>query len=182
MDWAVRASDDANYYAMKFATEGTGPRASMIIVHYPVVAGIKGRRVVTPLNIMADDRTPYRVAVDVRGDRITTSVEGQEIDSFEDATLTHGGIGFFADAGERARLYWIKVSKNEDWLGRVCAFLSGSNSASAQLWPPRGTLPRPGSGTPGPANQLALAAGFGFMRRNVYSRISDHGRFPSWRS
>ncbi len=182
MDWAVRASDDTNYYAMKFATEGKGPHASMTIVHYPVVAGKKGRRVVTPLNIMADDHTPYRVAVDVRGDRITTSVEGQEIDSFEDATLSRGGIGFFAEAGERARLYWIKVSKNEDWLGRVCALLSGGNSSSAQLWPPDGTLPRPGSGTPGPANQLALAAGFGFLRRNIFSRISDHGRFPSWRS
>ncbi len=182
VDWAVRASDNANYYAMKFAADGPGPRAFMTMVHYPVVDGKKGPRVVTALNITMHDHTPYHVAVDVRGDRITTTVEGQQIDSFVDATLARGGVGFFADAGERAHLYWIKVSKNEDWLGRVCAFLSGGEPASAQLVLPAGTVPRPDSGAPIPTNQLALAAGFGFIRRNPFNRISDHGRFLSWRS
>jgi hypothetical protein len=182
IDWAVRATDDANYYAMKFAADGPGPRAIVSMVHYPVVAGVKGARVSTPLNIMIHEHTAYHVAVDVHGDRITTSIEGEEVDSFVDSTLARGGVGFFADAGEQARLYWIKVSKNEDWLGRVCAFLSGGSSDTAQLWLPAGTLPSPGSGAPMPANQFALAAGFGLMRRNAFSRISDHRRFMSWRS
>jgi hypothetical protein len=181
LDWAVRATDDANYYAMKFAADGPGPRAVVSMVHYPVVAGVKGQRVSTPLNIMIHEHTPYHVAVDVHGDRITTSIEGEEVDSFVDGTLARGGVGFFADAGEQARLYWIKVSKNEDWMGRVCAFLSGSGSDTAQLFPPAGT-PSPDSGTPMPANQFALVAGFGLMRRNAFSRISDHRRFSSWRS
>jgi len=180
MDWAVRASDDANYYAMKFAAAGPGPRAVMNIIHYPVVAGVKGHRVSTPLSIMIHEHTPYHVEVTVHGDQITTSVEGQEIDTFVDGTLARGGVGFFADAGEQARLYWIKVSKNEDWLGRVCAFLSGGDSASAQLAPPADSLPRPDSGAPGPASQLALAAGFGLTRRNAFSRLSDYRRFSSW--
>ncbi|MGB7760389.1 MAG: hypothetical protein WBL61_11200 [Bryobacteraceae bacterium] len=182
LDWAVRASDDANYYAMKFASDGPGPRAVVSMIHYPVVAGVKGTRVVTPLNVMIHEHTAYHVAVDVRGDRITTSIEGEEVDSFVDGTLARGGIGFFADAGEQARLYWVKVSKNEDWLGRVCALLSGGSSNSALLWPPAGMPQSPDSGTPMPTNQLALAAGFGFMRRNAFSRISDHRRFSSWRS
>jgi hypothetical protein len=167
---------------MKFAADGPGPRAVVSMVHYPVVAGVKGARVSTPLTIMIHEHTAYHVAVDVHGDRITTSIEGEEVDSFVDSTLARGGVGFFADAGEQARLYWIKVSKNEDWLGRVCAFLSGGSSDTAQLWPPAGTLPSPGSGAPVPANQFALAAGFGLMRRNAFSRISDHRRFLSWRS
>jgi hypothetical protein len=182
MDWAVRATDDANYYAMKFAAEGPGPRPVVSMIHYPVVAGVKGPRVVTPLNVMIHDHTAYHVAVDVHGDRITTSIEGEEVDSFVDSTLARGGVGFFADAGEQARLYWIKVSKNEDLLGRVCAFLSGGSSDTAQLLPPAGTVPNPDSGAPMPANQLALAAGFGLMRRNAFSRISDHRRFWLCRS
>ena len=178
MNWAVRATDDANYYAMKFAADGPGPRTVVSMIHYPVVAGVKGPRVVTPLNVMIHDHTAYHVAVDVHGDRITTSIEGEEVDSFVDSTLARGGVGFFADAGEQARLYWIKVSKNEDLLGRVCAFLSGGSSDTAQLQPPAGTVPNPDSGAPMPANQLALAAGFGLMRRNAFSRISDHRR--SW--
>ncbi len=182
LDWDVRASDDANYYAMKFASDGPGPRAVVSMIHYPVVAGKKGLRVSTPLNIMIHDHTSYHVAVDVRGDRITTSIEGEEVDSFVDGTLARGGVGFFADTGEQARLYWIKVSKNEDWLGRVCAFLSGGNSDTAQLWPPAGTSPSRDSGAPMPANQLVLAAGFGFIRRDAFGRISDLRRFSLWRS
>jgi hypothetical protein len=182
LDWAVRATDDANYYAMKFAADGPGPHAIVSMVHYPVVAGVKGARVATPLNMVIHEHTAYHVAVNVHGDRITTSIEGEEVDSFVDSTLARGGVGFFADAGEQARLYWIKVSKNEDWLGRVCAFLSGGSSETAQLWSPAGTPSSPDPGAPMPTNQLALAAGFGLMRRNAFSRISDHRRFSSWRS
>jgi hypothetical protein len=182
LDWAVRATDDSNYYAMKFAADGPGPRAVVSMVHYPVVAGQKGQRVVTPLSIMIHEHTPYHVEVDVTGDRVTTSIEGEQVDSFVDSTLARGGVGFFSDAGEQARLYWIKVSRNEDWLGRVCAFLSGGGSARAQLLPPAGTLPTPDSGDPVSTNHLVLAAGFGFLRRNPFSRISDHRRFSPWRS
>jgi hypothetical protein len=181
MDWAVRASDDANYYAMKFAADGPGPRAVVSMIHYPVVAGVKGQRVVTPLNIMIHDHTAYHVAVDVHGDRITTSIEGEEVDSFVDGTLARGGVGFFADAGEQARLYWIKVSKNEDLLGRVCAFLSGGSSDTAQLGPRPVLRPAPVPGSYA-RQPIGLAAGFGLMRRNAFSRISDHRRFLLWRS
>jgi hypothetical protein len=182
LDWAVRASDDSNYYAMKFAADGPGPRAVVSMIHYPVVAGQKGQRVVTPLSIMIHEHTPYHVEVDVTGDRVTTSIEGEQVDSFVDSTLARGGVGFFSDAGEQARLYWIKVSRNEDWLGRVCAFLSGGNATRAQLLPPAGTLPRPDSGDPVSTNHLVLAAGFGFLRRSPFGRISDHRRFSPWRS
>jgi hypothetical protein len=182
LDWAVRAKDDANYYAMKFAADGPGPRAVVSMIHYSVVGGQKGPSVVTPVTAMIHEHTPYHVEVDVQGDRITTSIEGEQVDSFVDDTLARGGVGFFADAGEQARLYWIKVSRNEDWLGRVCAFLSGGGSSTAQLWPPDGTMPRPDSRDPIPNKQLVLAAGFGFIRRNPFGRISDHRRHAPWRS
>jgi hypothetical protein len=135
MSWAVRAKDTENYYAMKMTVIEPGLRPVIAVVHYPVVGGRKGQPVETPLGIMMHNNEPYHVAVNVKGNRVVTSIEGQEVDSFTADSLKVGGVGFFSEAGESARLYWMKVSRNQDWLGRVCAYLSsGSGSNSADLW------------------------------------------------
>jgi hypothetical protein len=134
MSWAVRARDMQNYYAMKFTVVEPGLRPVIAVVHYPVVGGKKGQRVETPLNVMVHNDEPYHVAVEVKGNRVVTSIEGQEVDSWTDDALKVGGVGFFSDAGESARLYWVRVTKNQDWLGRVCAYLSsGSGDSTADL-------------------------------------------------
>jgi hypothetical protein len=136
MDWVVRAKDPQNYYAMKFAVIEPGLRPVLAMVHYPVVDGRRGRRLTVPLNVMIHDHTPYRVAVDVRGDHIVTSIEGQEVDTWIDTTLPKGGIGFFAEAGEQSRIYWMKLSRNQDLIGKICAILSrdaaGGSERAAQ--------------------------------------------------
>jgi hypothetical protein len=138
--WVVRAHDPQNYYAMKFKIIQSGLRPLIAMVHYPVTGGHAGRPVETPLmDVMMHNNTAYHVAVTVAGNRITTSIEGQEVDRWVDDSIPSGGVGFYSDAGERARLYWMKVSKNEDFLGKVCAYLSGSADASrvfATLVPP----------------------------------------------
>jgi hypothetical protein len=131
MDWVVRAKDKQNYYAMKFKVTEPGLRPMIAMVHYSVVNGVPGRKSETPLNIMVHNNTAYHVNVAVEGHRIITAIEGQEVDRWIDDSLPKGGVGFFADAGERARVYWVRVSKNEDFLGRVCAYLAG-DSAPAQ--------------------------------------------------
>jgi hypothetical protein len=139
--WVVRAHDPQNYYAMKFTVIQSGLRPIIAMVHYPVTGGHAGRPVETPLmDVMVHNNTPYHVAVTVAGNRIITSIEGQEVDRWSEDQIASGGVGFYSDAGERARLYWMKVSKNEDFLGKVCAFLSGSADSSrvfATLLPPR---------------------------------------------
>jgi hypothetical protein len=82
------------------------------------------------MDVMVHNDTPYHVAVSVEGNRIITSIEGQEVDRWIEDRIPTGGVGFYSDAGERARLYWMKVSKNEDFLGKVCAYLSGATDAS----------------------------------------------------
>jgi len=161
MSWAVRARDTENYYAMKMTVIEPGLRPVIAVMHYPVVAGKKGQRVETPLSIMMHNNEPYHVAVDVKGNRVVTSIEGQEVDSWTDDTLKVGGIGFFSEVGESARLYWMRVSKNQDWLGRVCAYLSnGSGTDSAELW--RNEIPRapaqPSQPAPPTAVDVTLAA------------------------
>jgi hypothetical protein len=139
--WVVRAHDPQNYYAMKFTVIQSGLRPIIAMVHYPVTGGHAGKPIETPLmDVMVHNNTPYHVAVTVAGNHIITSIEGQEVDRWIEDQIPSGGVGFYSDAGERARLYWMKVSKNEDFLGKVCAYLSGSSDASrvfANLLPPR---------------------------------------------
>lgn len=185
MGWTVRSKDPKNYYAMKFTVVEPGLRPIIAMVHYPVVDGKRGRQSTTPLNVMVHNNTPMQVAVDVKGDRMVTSIDGQEVDSWVDDTIPAGGVGFFAEAGEKARLYWMKVSKNEDFLGRVCAFMSsqlgdGSNSR-AELWSPGmpGSTPRPGQGGPEGSREAALSAAVIGMRSGRRKRHAGVSNFRS---
>jgi hypothetical protein len=166
MGWAVRAHDQQNYYAMKFTVVEPGLRPIIAMVHYPVVGGKKGPKVEVPLSVMVHNDTPYHVTVEVKGNRVITSIEGQEVDRWIDDTLASGGVGFFSEAGERARLYWMKLAANDDFLGRVCAYLSGSSGegseATAELRPLESPadIPQPGprGAPPGHPTDVTLAA------------------------
>jgi len=137
MGWVMRGHDKQNYYAMKFQVIQPGLRPVIAIVHYPVVDGKKGRKVETPLNIMVHHNEPFHVLVDVSGNHFTASVEGQKIDSWTDETPPVGGVGFFTEATERARLYWMKVTTNDDWLGLICSYLAGNSAREvAEVWGP----------------------------------------------
>jgi len=190
LGWVVRAKDTQNYYAMKVKVLEAGMRPIIAVVHYPVIGGLAGHRVETPLNVMVHQNTPFQVAVNVKGNRFSASIEGEEVDSWSDESLPSGGVGFFAEAGERARLYWARVSRNDDWLGRVCSMLSGSvdGTRNTSEWSgPNFRDPQPG-GTPRPslpdgAGDVTLSAAFGLpgclSRR---ARDSKYRRFQSWSS
>ena len=128
VDCVIRAHDPANYYALKFTVVEPGPRPVLAMFRYPVIRGKKGRAVQMPLRMMIHANTPYRVSVDVKGSRYQTYVDGEEADFWTDDRLRTGGVGFFSDAGERARVYWVKLESNGDLLGRICGMLSAYNS------------------------------------------------------
>jgi hypothetical protein len=170
--WAVRARDEKNYHAMKFTVVEAGLRPIIALVHYNVIDGKPGRKIQTPLNVMVHNNQPLQVTVNVRGNHLVTSVDGEEVDTFVSDVLPAGGVGFFSDTGERARLYWTRVTKNDDWLGHVCAFLSGGEStATAELWPPGAPGNEPSPWPPDGGEPTILAAGFGlpyFRRTNLW--------------
>jgi hypothetical protein len=159
MGWVMRASDTNNYYAMKVSVIDPGLRTMIGIEHYPVIGGHKGHRVVSPLNVMVHRGKPVLVSVAVKGNRFTASIDGQEVDSWADEAPSTGGVGFFSEAGERARLYWMRVSKNQDLLGRLCAYLaSGPSTSTAGLHVPElPTVPVPAGGIPLPQPPAMLA-------------------------
>ena len=191
MDWVVRAKDAENYYAMKVRVLETGLRPVIAMAHYPVVGGKPGHRVETPLGVMVHNNKPFQVAVNVKGSRFSASIEGEEVDTWSDETLPSGGVGFFAEAGESARIYWMKVTRNDDWLGRVCGMLAGPDNgpqATSELWGPSLGDPHPGSvplpaGPDGAGNVTLAAAGLGLpggkARRRRESRFE---RVQPWSS
>jgi hypothetical protein len=174
MDWVVRARDSKNYYAMKLTTVQPGMRPMVAMAHYSVVNGQKTGYTETPLDIMVHNSRPMQVLLDVKGNRFTASVDGQEVGSWTDDAPATGGVGFFAEAGEKARLYWMRVSRNQDFLGRICAYVAGSPSVqTAALWPqdPCGSGRRNGPNTPvEPAEALGMAAIVTLRRFRVRGR------------
>ncbi len=183
--WTVRAADAMNYHAMKLTVVEAGMRPFVALVHYNVVGGKSGRRTQTPLNIMVHNNLPMQFAVDVRGNRVVTSIDGEEVDSFIDNTLVAGGVGFFSDAGERARLYWMRVSRNDDWLGHVCALLAdgAAEGRTAGLRGPRLPGGAPAPGLPGDGNEMALAGvwiALPYLRATRKARFFKTGRSEPW--
>jgi hypothetical protein len=190
MSWAVRARDPKNYYGMKFKVVEPGLRPIISMVHYAVVGGKASHTVEVPLSVMVHNDTAYHVAVQVRGHHITASIEGQEVDSWMEDSLASGGVGFFSEVGERARLYWMKVYKNDDWLGRVCAYLSGSSVEDSQqtAWLERPQMPgrAPSHPQPTPSEAVILAGENGeFLSgrpQRSTSRGASQGRTQIWNS
>lgn len=183
MGWAVRAHDTQNYYAMKFTVIEPGLRPMIAMIHYPVVGGKRGKPVQIPLNVMVHNNEPLQVSVDVKGNKLLTSVDGQLVDTWIDDTLVAGGVGFFSDAGERARLYWMKISKNEDFLGRICAYVSSTlgdgSRASAELWPP--DLPGVPQHQP-PVYEHTQEAALAETAAGLQNRLNKDRRTDTWNS
>ena len=191
MGWVMRGHDKQNYYAMKFQVVQAGLRPVIAMVHYPVVDGKKGHKSETPLNIMVHHNEPFHVSVDVSGNRFTASVEGQKIESWTDDTPPVGGVGFFTEASERARLYWMKVTKNDDWLGMICSYLAGSAAQDvAEIWGPGipHDTPPPTAPARSPDAILAEAASsfddFGGrpFRSRQAAKTLEYGRKQAWNS
>jgi hypothetical protein len=185
MGWVVRAKDKKNYYAMKFKIVEPGLRPMIAMVHYQVVNGKPGRATQTPLSVMVHNNEPYHVSVDVRGNHFVAAIEGEPVESWTDDAPARGGVGFFSDAGERARLYWMKLSRNQDWLGRMCAYLAGDGNGPAQtaeLWRPELPGPRPVPVDPRMPERALPVRGLGphSFESPLRAKISDNRRSAGW--
>jgi hypothetical protein len=124
LSWVVRASDSRNYYAVKLVVIPARPLRKLVIRRYAVVNAVPMKRVETPLAL--DERTDslYRVSLNIQGDRYVLTVQDQLADSWTERRLKVGGVGFFADPGERSRISGLQITHQDDWLGRFCAQVS----------------------------------------------------------
>ncbi len=102
--WVFRASDAANYYAVKLATAGSGYRLSK----YTVVDGKE--KEVGQVPVRPVDGNTFLIRVEVRGDRFTTFIGSNPVDTWVDGELKSGGFGFLTDRGDRAEITKVGVS------------------------------------------------------------------------
>jgi hypothetical protein len=130
LSWVVRASDFDNYYVVKLVALKPGPLMTVGVTRYAVVNGVADSRADTVVPFDARPDMLYRVRLDVRGDNYVLAVQGQMVDSWSEARLKHGGIGFFTARGEESRVRWVQVTHQYDMLGRLCAYLAPYNIPS----------------------------------------------------
>lgn len=124
IDWAFRAPDVRNYYATKLVINRPGPLPNAGLVRFVVLDGRERERVELPLPLTLERGVDYKIRVSVQGNHFLTSVDGQLISSWEDNSISRGGIGFFSDAGESSELKWVSVSDRDSFLARLASHFS----------------------------------------------------------
>lgn len=127
MGWVFRAADLQNYYATQLKITRPGQLPQVALVRYQVIGGQETARVEIPLQVSLQNGQPYRIEEDVAGSAFTTSVDGEVVDSWSDDRLRTGAVGFFGSPEDRPNLYWMKVTNNDDFWGKVCGMLAPNN-------------------------------------------------------
>jgi hypothetical protein len=119
----VRAKDFEHYYAIKLALVRIGQVPHLTLTRYRVLSGRQERVEDSPFHSVISPGVPLRVKVEVDGVNFKTFVNGHMIAEWAEYDLTTGGVGFFAAGRGKARVYWMTVVSQDDFLGRLCAAL-----------------------------------------------------------
>jgi hypothetical protein len=105
--WVFRAANTSNYYAVQIALDGEG-RAHL--ARYSVLAGEREQPAIAPLDLQLVKSASCRIKFDVCGNDFNLFVNDKPVFDWSDDRLPEGGVGFFSDGEDRARLYWVKVT------------------------------------------------------------------------
>jgi hypothetical protein len=108
--WVFRAANFSDYYKANLAVAPGGGyelRRCLVMGGSAEAATVRSVPAASPA---PTGKTAVTVRTRVTGNEFTVSIDGQVIDTWTDARLTAGGIGFVGAPDERARLYWVKVT------------------------------------------------------------------------
>jgi len=124
LSWAVRASDQNNYYATKLVMTKPGPSPNASLIHYTIMNGHQYESRTEATQVTLERGRNYRVRVSVQDDRFNTYLDGQLIGHWTDPRLHRGGVGFFVDEQDPQQVAWVNVSERDSFLGRMLAHFS----------------------------------------------------------
>jgi hypothetical protein len=124
LGFVYRAMDFDNYYAARIVIVNRGSKSEAVLERYAVIDGQAGPKPQVTLPIPVRMDTQYNVEVEAKGEHFTTRVNNQLVDTFSDSRLPTGGVGFFASAGDSARISWLRISNHGDLLGKICSWLT----------------------------------------------------------
>jgi hypothetical protein len=110
VSWVFRAANFNDFYQ---ATLAVTPSGGYELKRRAFIGGVAEAAMAWPVAI-ASSTPAARSAVTVRtrtsGNTFSISLDGKVIDTWTDARLALGGIGFVSAPDDRARLYWVKVT------------------------------------------------------------------------
>ncbi len=124
IQWAVRATDPHNYHMARLNVTPGASLTYLELERWSVIKGRTGRVTRLPLPHGAANQSLYSIRVEARGDSITTYLNEQVIDTYSDSRLPAGGVGLVAAGEDRPRIYGLRISHQNDFLGKLCSFLA----------------------------------------------------------
>ena len=124
IQWIVRASGPQNYHFARLNVTPGAPLTKLELERGSVINGRTSRVTRLPLPHGGANQTLYSIRVEVNGDSITTYLQDQVIDTFNDTRLREGGVGLIGAQDDRPRIYGIRVSHQNDFLGKLCSLLA----------------------------------------------------------
>jgi hypothetical protein len=108
LGWVFRAANSANYHAVRIVLDSDSATAQL--ARFAVLAGEREEESRAPLPITVAQNASCRVKMSVQGSEFKLYINDKPAFAWEDSRLPEGGVGFFSEADDRARLYWVKVT------------------------------------------------------------------------
>jgi hypothetical protein len=107
--WIFRATDSANYYAVKLRLMQAGATPTLSAEHFTVVKGVEGthsRKVIT----LGRTNSEVLVRMDALGPSFTLNLQGSPADYWTDERFESGSLGFYEERGERPVLQALRFT------------------------------------------------------------------------
>ena len=107
LGFVFRAANTNNYQAVQIALDAAG---GVHLARYAVLGGEHSQPAIAPLDLAVAKNASCRVKLSVCGSDFKLFVNDKPAFDWTDDRLPEGGVGFFSDGEDRARLYWVKVT------------------------------------------------------------------------
>lgn len=122
--WSVRASGASDHHAFRLSLTRDGAHKRFQLDRWSVVNSKSGP--VKSMPIPPQSRVPEVIYVraEVTGDTVTTYLNDSVIDSFSDPRLPSGGLALSGAGSDRALIYSVRITHQNDFLGKLCSFLA----------------------------------------------------------
>lgn len=124
IQWMVRAANMQNYHFFRLNVSPGAPLTRLELERWTVINGRVSKFARLPLPHGGANQTLYSIRAEVHGDSITTYLQDQVIDTFNDPRLQDGGIGLVGGPDDRPRIYGLRVTHQNDFFGKLCSFLA----------------------------------------------------------
>lgn len=110
LGWVIHAKDPRNYCAMRIEVLQPGPNPKVSFYKFAVVDGQEGPRTALPLPVRVQDSTVFRVEAMAHNGVVTTKIQDQTVDVWNEDRIKDGAAGFLTERGERSTIQSVKYA------------------------------------------------------------------------